>query len=441
MTSCRQERNFWPVLLVILSIPLMLTACNIAGEEKGEGSQAGRGQSGSASSTNVSSEGGRAADAGAEKAGEKPGENSAAKSAGEFAGRSAEAEAKKPIAVQVITVAMHDIAPELNLTGVVGALPDHLVRVTPAVAGKLKKVCVVEGQTVKKGQLIAQLEAAHIKDQLDQAEAAVRSAETGVKQGQEAVAFANDNLERQKNLFQAEVSAKKDIATAQNQLQTAQLQIQSAQAQLQSAKASRSQILTELELTNIRAPIDGVISNRYLNSNDSVDLNAAVVQIVGLESVVVTAALPADSPEQLSIGQHGLIWSESDPQTKYDGTITSISPIVDRASNTIPTQLVCANRAGRLRDGQTVQVAIATKHIARAITIPQSALVPDPSGSGDEMVYVVEADRAHRTAVKCGVVQKGMVQITKGLTPGQKIIAAGAYGLPDGSNVTTVEAK
>src|SRR5277367_6694474 len=254
-------------------------------------------------------------------------------------------QSKKPaVRVPIGAAQTQDLARDIVIQGIVGPLPDHSVKVSPAMAGKLAQVLVIDGQSVKRGQLIAKLDDRHIREQLDQATAAVQTAQANLDQAQSALAFAKDNLDRQKNLFQAEVAAKKDVLAAQNQVQSAELQIQSLQSQIKSAKASRAQIQTELSLTEIRAPIDGVVANRFLNIGDTSDPNAPVAQIVGLQNVIVSASLPADSPQQLKVGEHARIRSDAEQGTTYDATVTSISPIVDRASNTITVQLLTKNQ-------------------------------------------------------------------------------------------------
>ncbi len=420
--------------VLTLAFSCLLTACGTFSQEKPatsiEKSGSAIERSGEKSGSSLEKTGGQGGQSGIPPG---PGFGTGEKSAG--------AQEQKPVSVQVMTISLADVTPHLVLTGVVGALPDHLVKVTPAVPGKLKKVLVVEGQKVTKGDIVALLDDTHLSEQMRLADANVKAAETTIKQAEEAVSFAKANLERQEKLFQAEVSAKKEILVAQNQLQTSQLQVQTAQAQLQATKASREQTATELGLTKVRAPISGIVSSRYLNSNDSVDQNAAIAQIVGLDTVLISAALPADSPAKHSIGEKAKISSESEPNKEYDATITAISPIVDRVSNTIATQLLCPNLSAHLRDGQNVKVTVAAHNIGCAILVPQEALVPDPASPSDMMIYVVAAGKAKRVAVKCGIAQNGKVQIASGLSPGQTIIVQGAYGLPDNSPVQPVAAK
>ena len=344
-----------------------------------------------------------------------------------------EGDKSQPVKVKAGIVALSDLTPHMVLNGVVGALPDHLVKVTPALAGKLQSVLVVDGQRVSKGQVVAVLISTHLREQLEQSQATVQVARTTVKQAEEAVAFAKDNLERQKSLFQAEVSARKDIIAAQNQVQVALLQVQTNNAQLEAATAARKQIETEIGLTEVRAPISGVIANRYLNVNDTADINAPIVQIVGLDTVLINAALPADTPDQPATGQSATIESPATPGLKYAGTVKTISPVVDRTTNTAVVQILCANSAGKLKEGQNVKVTIDASKLKQMIVVPQSALIPNAQKAGAEMVYLIEAGKAEKVEVTTGLIQNGLVQILSGLKPGQKIVVDGAFGLPDGA--------
>lgn len=340
-----------------------------------------------------------------------------------------------PVAVEIATVSLQNMAPKLELNGIVSALPDHMVKVTTALAGKLQNVLVTEGENVSKGQIVAVLIATHLLEQSKQLEANVQSANLAVKLAEENVAFAKDNLERQKGLFQAEVSAKKDIAAAQNQLDTASIQVQTAKANLLASKATKQQIETEIELTKIRAPIAGVVANRYLNVNDTADLNTPIIQIVGLDEVRINAALPADSTEQPFVGQSATICALSAPDTKYSATVKTISPVVDRTTNTVAVQLSCSNPAKKLKEGQNVKVVIATQKLKEVMTVPQTALVPDPDHAGSQMVYLIENDKVKRVSVIIGYSENGNTQIRSGLKVGQKVVQQGAYGLPDGASV------
>jgi len=340
------------------------------------------------------------------------------------------------VRLPVAIVKVKNVSRQIVIPGIVSALPDHSVKISPAVAGKLVEVYVIPGQSVKHGQAIAKLDDRHIRDQLDQAKAAIEAAQASVAQSQNNLSFAKDNFERQQKLFGAEVSAKKDVITAENQLSIAQSQLSAARSQLKSAEANYNLINTELEFTQVHSPIDGVVANRYLNAGDSADLNTPIVQVVNLATVIINATLPADTPEKVKVGQHTKITSEADPGTAFSGTVISVSPVVDTQSNSIRIQIRCLNSDAQFREGQAVAVSINSGSDKAALSLPETAVVPDPEKPGLSMVYVIKDGKAKRVPVTTGVVENKQVEIIKGLSNGDIVITEGAYGLPEDAEVT-----
>ncbi len=343
-----------------------------------------------------------------------------------------------PIKLPVESVRARDVPKQVVIPGVVSALPDHSVKVTPSIAGKLVAVLVAPGQNVRRGQVIAKLEDRHIRDQLEQCKATIQTAQANLLQANDNLNFAKDNLQRQTKLYTAEVSAQKDVISAQNQVKTTEAQLQAAKAQVRAAEASRDQILVELGFTQIHSPISGVVANRYLNLGDTVDLNTAIVQVVGLETVLINASLPADSPERAKVGEHAIVRTVAHPDVKFDAVVQSISPVVDQQSNTIRIQLRCQNRSNELNEGQNVNVAITQRIDRSAILIPRTALVPDPDHPDRQMVYKVDDNKAKRVPVKVGSTIGSEVEVLDGLKVGDRIVSNKCYGLPDD---TPIEAE
>jgi RND family efflux transporter MFP subunit len=340
-----------------------------------------------------------------------------------------------PIKLPAVVATTENVPRTLTIPGVVSALPDHSVKVSPAISGKLLRVLVVPGQKVSAGQLIAELDDRHVVEQLEQSTAAIQSAQANIAQAQENLNFARDNLDRQKHLYQAEVGAGKDVVLAENQVKTSQSQLNAAQAQLKSTQAAKKQIETELQYTKVHAPIAGVVSNRYLNVGDTTDPNTAIIQVVDLKKVVINAGLPADVPDRLRVGDHAAIHDLAHPETTYDGILTTVSPEVDPQSDTIRVQLQSANVDGELREGLTVNVVITSKIDQSAIVVPEGALVPDPDHPDQDMVCIVSDGKAKRVPVVKGALLAGRVEIVSGLRAGELVITSGAYGLPDDTRV------
>lgn len=345
------------------------------------------------------------------------------------------------VSVPTEVVRYTELRKQLTLSGVVSALPDHSVKVSPAIAGKLTQVLVVAGQRVKAGEAIARLDSRHIQEQLEQANAAVQTAKLAVEQAKGNVAFAKENLDRTQKLFSAEVSAKKDVIAAQNALQVAQSAVLTAQTQVQSTEANRKQFETELSFTEIHSPLAGVVASRFLNTGDTTDPNVPIAQIVALDTVLVNAALPADSPERIHTGERAAVSSVATGTESFPATVVSISPVVDAQTNTVRVQLRCPNPGYKLLEGQSVSVSITTGVTHAALLVPRSAVVPDPEDPSKTMVYVVHDGKAKRVAITCGASEGDHTEILSGLSSGQTIVASGAYGLPDGSEIKLQQAR
>ncbi|MEH2247941.1 efflux RND transporter periplasmic adaptor subunit [Nostoc sp.] len=419
-------------------------------------------------------------------------------------------EAAAAVSLPVVNVQRQDIAVEVNIGGTVSAPPNTSAKVSPAVAGKLVIVTVVPGQKVAKGQLIAQLDNRQSLDQVNQATAALHSAQAGiaqaeinlelaqktlersrrlynealnptqkstdpgiqgaragVTQAQSNLALAENNLQRQKLLFKKGITPKKDLFAAQNQLETAQAALVTAQttvqqvvpqkdviaaqsqveisqaalaaaiAQEKQTKASRDQAQTQLSFTDIRSPLSGVVATRFLNNGDNTDPATPIIQVVNLSKVIVNANFPADEKANIRVGQSTNIRSLTGGN--YSGVVTAVSPIVDPQSNTRSIQISVNNSQAQLRQNQAVTVSITIEIRSTAITVPQTALVPDPDNPTGRMVYTVQAGKLERKKVQTGIQQGDRFEIVSGLAGNERVVAKGAYGLADGTAIQEVK--
>lgn len=349
-----------------------------------------------------------------------------------------EPEQKTSLRIPAQLVQRQSLTKTLTAPGIVMAEPDHLIKVTSAIAGKLVSVNVLVGQRVRKDDVVAELDDRHIKEQLDQASSALKTAEANVAQIEGNLKFAEENLARQKKLFEAEVTPQKDVIAAENQLENLKAQLESAKSQVRSAQSAREQIATELAYTKVSTPIDGVVSNRFLNKGNSADPNTPIVQVVDLDNVLIEATVPADNRVNVRPGDHAKIASVADPNTIFDGRVIYISPVVDPSSDTFKITLSCKNPDWHLKEGQSVAVSVVTGVEHNAILVPASALVPDPDKPAEFMVYVLKNGKAKRVSVKRGESQDGLVEIVSGLKVGDTVFTHEVYGLPEGTDVEAV---
>jgi RND family efflux transporter MFP subunit len=348
----------------------------------------------------------------------------------------AEDPAPTPVVRLPITqVQRQNLSNIVTLTGMVNALPDHSVKVSPAVAGKLIAVLVVPGQRVHRGQIIARLDNRQVKDQIAQTDAILQGSISAVAQAQTNLTLARSTLARVQMLYNEKIAPQKDLIAAQSQVATSQEQVRSAKAQVAQSRASRAQVATQLGFAELRSPISGVVARRFLNIGDTADPATPVLQVVDLETVVINASLPADSSAPIRVQQPGRVRSVAQPEVSLPATVTAISPVVDLQSNTLAVQLRCANRQGYLKEGQSVTVQITTGIRKGALTVPKTALVPDPEKPGQRLVYKFRSGKITRVPVQTGIEEGGRIEITSGLSSGESVAASGAYGLPDGTAV------
>ena len=130
------------------------------------------------------------------------------------------------------------------------------------------------------------------------------------------------------------------------------------------------------------------------------------------------------------------------PGVTFEGTVTTVSPVVNPKSNTLNIRVRTPNPHKQLKVGQVVSVSIETGVHRGALTVPKTALVPNPNNSQGQMVYIDQAGKAKPVQVKTGIERNGQVEILSGLNAGETVVAKGSYGLPDGTPIEAVaEAK
>jgi RND family efflux transporter MFP subunit len=237
-----------------------------------------------------------------------------------------------------------------------------------------------------------------------------------------------------------------DLTQARNQYQIAQKHLdalmatgkqqalKSAAGQLESAKGKFMGAEAQMSYSQIRSPIDGVVTDRPLYPGEMAAAGTPIVTVMDISQVIAKAHIPQPEAALLKVGDKATITvpGESDP---VDARVTVVSPALDPNSTTVEIWVQAKNPAQRLKPGTSVQVSMLAQTIPDALVIPAAALLTGQDGATS--VMVVGADnRAHQKPVSVGIRQGDQVQITEGLQPGDRVVASGAYGLPDNTQVT-----
>ena len=336
----------------------------------------------------------------------------------------AEPEAVLP-AVQVVAVAQQPIAPRTLVAGVLAPLPGRDVKVGALVQGRVDRVFVAEGDRVQVGQALAHVEAEQMQQHVSEALAQREQADA-------ALVNARTKLERTERLFRDGIAAKQEVDDARATLVAAQSGVKQAQA-------SGGIAGVNLGHATLKAPIAGVVAAILVPAGQPVDGNATpVIEVADTRVLDLRAPVAAGQVGALAVGQAAEL--DVDGIGTVAGQVEAIAPLVDSATNTVIVRIRIANSDGRLRGGLFARGAIlGPSHTALAV--PRAALLPGEGGSANN-VAVVGADGlvAHRT-LTLGADAGALVEVTRGLTAGERVIVAGGYSLPDGTKVQVQVAR
>jgi RND family efflux transporter MFP subunit len=160
---------------------------------------------------------------------------------------------------------------------------------------------------------------------------------------------------------------------------------------------------------------------------------------MNVSQVIARAHIPQQEAALLKVGDKATL-SVPGVEKPVDGKVTVVSPALDPGSTTVEVWVQAKNPKQKLMPGTSVQISMLAQTIPDALVVPAAALITAQDGTS--AVMLVGADnRAHQKPVKVGIRQDDDVQIVDGLKEGDKVVAAGAYGLPDNTKITVEEAK
>ena len=353
--------------------------------------------------------------------------------------------------------------------------PRNQAAITPKVVAPVKAFYVNRGSRVHKGELLAvlenrDLEAAAIdnKGAYQQAQANYgiatastlpedwRKAEYDLKTAKEAYDAQQKVYDSRKILYKEGAMPRKDLdaaavalAQAKSQYELAEQhltalqksgkkdQLQAAKGQLVSAQGKYENAAAQLSYTEIRSPIDGVVTDRPLYPGETPAPGTPLITVMDTSSVIAKAHIPQEQAAALKVGAPATILAPGD--IKASGKVALISPALDPNSTTVEVWIDAPNPDGSLRPGTSVRIEAVAQTLKDAIVVPASAVVKTPDGG--TTVMQVRDGVANQVAVETGVREGEKIQITNGLAGGETVIINGAYALPDKTRVKIAEAQ
>jgi len=327
-----------------------------------------------------------------------------------------------PVPVTAAKVQQHDVP--IVLEGLGTVTPINTATIRTQVQGTLESVDFVEGQEVKRGDVLAKIDPRVYEAQVDQAEAALA-------RDQASLTNAKTNLARTQPL------ADRGFAT-QQLLDTQGSQVSQGEGTVALDKAALEAAQTQLSFTTITAPFNGVTGIRRIDPGNIVqpsDLNGLVV-LTQLQPIAVIFTLPSANIPQvqqaLASGNVSVdVYDAKDKQKLDHGSLMLINNQVDASTGTVQLKASFPNAGKALWPGSFVNVHLTTVVRHDALTVPLTAVLQGPDGA---FAYVVGANNVVSTRkVIAGQSRDGQVLIEQGLSAGDTVVTAGQYRLTPGA--------
>jgi len=340
-------------------------------------------------------------------------------------GRAARKESAKPAAKGAPQAVLITTAPVTGRTlevyeEVVGTIENVIDPTIGAeVAGRVTRVTGFTGKKVKKGELIAEIDAADFQIQ-QRADHAEIGRLTSLLEQQERV------VERQEKLVAQGFISKNaiDDAVAQRNALRQSLAAARARADATGRSVTKSRVV---------APVDGEIETQIVAIGDYVKLGDPLFRMVGVQELRVHLLLPEAAATRIKPGLKVVLSPPAAPERVLEARIAEIKPTLGTNNRALDAIVKIRGEGTLFRGGGTVNARIVTSSLDGALMVPEQSVVLRPAG---KVVYAIEGSAARQRVVETGLRQDGWHQVVKGLSAGETVAVDGAGFLTDGAAVT-----
>ena len=344
--------------------------------------------------------------------------------------------------------------------------------ISPKVTAPVRKFYVQRGSKVKAGQLLATLENSDLEAAALDNEGSYKAAQAVYETATRATA-PDESTKAQLDLAQAKatldlnqsiVTARsqllaqgaisgRDLDTAKASLVQAQATydiakqhfeevqqvshkaaLENAQGQLASAKGKYLGAQAQLGYTEIRSPIDGVVTDRPLFAGETAPAGTPVITVMDTSALLAKLHIAQIQAQQLSLGAAASVTIPGVPDP-VAAKVSLISPALDPGSTTVEVWLRVENPKGLFKAGTAVRAFITGRTDPSALLIPSDAIQTGSDGTTKSVMVIAADGNAHKHPVTLGIQTSEFVQVLSGLTTADNVITTGAYGLDDGTKV------
>jgi membrane fusion protein (multidrug efflux system) len=310
-----------------------------------------------------------------------------------------------PVPVEISAPVRGDIFATYTGTAPIEAFAE--ADVIAKVDGGVRELHVEEGDMVDKNQILATLDGDRLRLELSESQARLRKMQRDFQRNQEL---------QEKGLI-------------------SEGDFERIQYDLEALQASFNLASLELDYTQIRAPITGVVSERYLKLGNTIKTGDPVFRVTSLDPLVAYMYVPEREFRQITAGQPVQIEIDALPGSPVVATVTRVSPIVDPETGTFKITIELSGADQRIKPGMFGRMSIVYDKHENVLQVPRSAIIETAS---DTSIFVVEDGIGLRKTIETGFSSNGMVEIKSGLADGENVISVGHVGLKNEASVVVI---
>jgi membrane fusion protein, heavy metal efflux system len=344
---------------------------------------------------------------------------------------------QRAIGLKVVSAKEQTLTTGLQVNGQIEAIPGKTAEVNAPVAGRILRLSVQPGQSVKAGQSLTVLDSSEIRTLAVEAERAQALGRTQIAQAQARLQLAKSTYEREKELVRLKISPRKDFEVAEAELRQAETDLSAARTQLKLSGMLLNNRLAQLGQKGVSArrdgsvvlasPIPGMVADQKVTAGEAVEPGKMLFKVVSLGQVWATAQVYEKDLSRVQVGQPVEVVTQSYPGKIFKGRISSLDSTINPETRTLAVRAILDNPGGLLKPAMFATLRLTTGSRAQPVTvIPRSAVL---EVDGASVVYVQNGDAFEPTAVTLGQSDGAWIEVKDGVFPGDKVVSERAFQL------------
>ena len=277
------------------------------------------------------------------------------------------------------------------------------------VEGEVREILFEEGNEVKEGDVLARLDGDRLRLELNESRA---------------------RLEQMRSDFERNSDLREKGLLSEGEFEKLRYDLEALEASFNLANL-------ELDYTRIRAPIDGVVSERYIKVGNTIRVGEPAFRVTSFDPLVAYLHVPEREYRQISAGQPVAIDIDALAGQRIIAAVTRISPVVDPETGTFKITIEIRDEERRIKPGMFGRMSIVYDVHENVLQVPRSAIVEE---MGNQTVFVIEDGKAVRRIVQTGYGHDGMIEVANGLSDDDAVVTVGQIGLTPDAKVSVINA-